>query len=245
MKGIDKVVDRIIARRTEVPENRGLLVAISGIDASGKGYVAAQIEAHLGQRAIASAVINVDGWLNLPDKRFDAEAPAERFYQDAIRFDQFFSELVIPLRDHRSVYLEADFVEETAKKYRKHIYDFKNVDVILVEGIFLFKREYRRLFDLAIWVDCSFPTVLARAIERAQEGLTPARTIAAYDSIYFPAQEIHFNKDNPRLTADLIYDNDPYANQLAIWLSTSPELNAFRSQPSLAEQYSDSQVPEF
>ena len=85
--------------------------------------------------------------------------------------------------------------------------------MILVEGIFLFKREYRRLFDLAIWVDCSFPTALARALERSQEGLPPAKTIAAYGTIYFPAQEIHFNQDNPRATADLIYDNDPYAIQ--------------------------------
>lgn len=149
----------------------------------------------------------------MADKRFDAEAPAERFYEGAIRFDQFFSELVMPLRDHRSVYLEADFVDETAKEYRKHVYSFKNVPVILVEGIFLFKREHRRLFDLAIWVDCSFPTALARALERSQEGLPPAKTIAAYWTTYFPAQEIHFNQDNPRATADLIYDNDHCAIQ--------------------------------
>jgi uridine kinase len=209
--GIDEVVDRILDRRAEVPENRSLLVGISGIDGCGKGFIAAQIEARLVQRAVASAVINVDGWLNLPDKRFDGSAPADRFYESAIRFDELFSDLVIPVRDQKSVYLIADFVEETAKQYRKHIYNFRNVDVILMEGIFLFKREYRRLFDLAIWVDCSFQTALARALERAQEGLPPAKTIAAYVTIYFPAQEIHFNQDNPRATADLIYDNDPYA----------------------------------
>ena len=209
--GIDEVVDRILDRRASVPENRSLLVGISGIDGCGKGFIARQIEARLAQRAVASAVINVDGWLNLPDKRFDRNAPAQTFYERAIRFDEFFSDLVIPLRDQRSVYLVADLVEETAKQYRKHIYNFRNVAVILVEGIFLFKREYRRLFDLAIWVDCSFPTALARALERSQEGLPPAKTIAAYGTIYFPAQEIHFKQDNPRAAADLIYDNDPYA----------------------------------
>ncbi len=210
MVGIDEVVNRILDRRAEVPENRSVLVGISGIDGCGKGYIAGQIEAHLAQRAVPSAVINVDGWLNLPDKRFSPSAPAETFYQSAIRFDQFFSELLIPLRDQKSIYLIADFVEETARQYRKHVYDIKSVGVTLVEGIFLFKQAYRSLFDLAIWVECSFATALARAIERGQEGLTPANTIAAYETIYFPAQRIHFERDDPRVTADLILDNDFY-----------------------------------
>jgi len=78
----------------------------------------------------------------------------------------------------------------------------------LVEGIFLFKPQYRKYFDLAIWIDCSFPTALARAIDRAQEGLSPANTIAAYDTIYFPAQRIHLAQDKPRENADLIFEND-------------------------------------
>ena len=78
----------------------------------------------------------------------------------------------------------------------------------LIEGIFLFKPQYRKHFDLAIWIDCSFPTALARAIDRAQEGLSPANTIAAYDTIYFPAQRIYLAQDKPRENADLIFEND-------------------------------------
>ena len=132
------------------------------------------------------------------------------FYENAIRLDQFFSQLVLPLRNRRSVHLVADFVEETASDYRKHTYDYKDVSVILVEGIFLFKPPYRKHFDLAIWIDCSFPTALARAIDRAQEGLSPANTITAYDTIYFPAQKIHLTQDKPRENADLIFENDIY-----------------------------------
>lgn len=211
MADIDEVVDRIVARRAQVPENRSLLVGISGIDGCGKGFIARQVEARLAQRAVASTVINVDGWLNLPDKRFDRSEPARTFYESAIRFHEFFSELVIPLRCQKSIYLVADFVDETARNYRKHVYDIKNVRIILVEGIFLFKQPYRSLFDLAIWIECSFATALARAIERGQEGLTPAKTIAAYETIYFPAQRIHFERDGPRATADLVLDNDSYS----------------------------------
>jgi uridine kinase len=211
MSGIEEVVRKIIERRAKIPDTRSLLVGVSGIDGCGKGYLATQLQAHLALRGIIPAILNVDGWLNLPQKRFDQSAPAVNFYENAIRLDQFFTQLVLPLRDQRSIYLEADFVEETASNYRKHTYDYRDVSVILVEGIFLFKPEYRRYFDLAIWIDCSFPTALARAIHRAQEGLSPAHTIAAYDTIYFPAQRIHLAQDKPRENADLIFENDIYA----------------------------------
>src|ERR1044071_7417598 len=208
MSNLDETVREILARRANVPDSRSLLVGVSGIDGCGKGYLAAQLQAHLALRGVIPAILNVDGWLNLPQKRFDQGAPAENFYENGIRLDQFFSQLVLPLRDRRSVHLVADFVEETASDYRKHTYDYRDVSVILVEGIFLFKPKYRKHFDLAIWIDCSFPTALARAIDRAQEGLSPANTIAAYDTIYFPAQRIHLAQDKPRENADLIFEND-------------------------------------
>jgi uridine kinase len=213
MTDIDQIANAILQKRQMLTSDRSLLVGISGIDGSGKGYLAAQLQAHLALRGVIPAVLNVDGWLNLPEKRFDQNAPAVNFYENAIRFDQFFSQLVLPLRDGRSIHLEADVVEEIASNYRNHTYHFKDVPVVLVEGIFLFKPQYRKYFDLAIWIDCSFPTALVRAIDRAQEGLSPANTIAAYERIYFPAQRIHLDQDKPRENADLIFENDIYTNK--------------------------------
>jgi uridine kinase len=213
MTDIDQIANAILQKRRMLTSDRSLLVGISGIDGSGKGYLAAQLQAHLALRGVIPAILNVDGWLNLPEKRFDQNAPAVNFYENAIRFDQFFSQLVLPLRDGRSIHLEADVVEEIASNYRNHTYHFKDVSVVLVEGIFLFKPQYRKYFDLAIWIDCSFPTALVRAIDRAQEGLSPANTIAAYERIYFPAQRIHLDQDKPRENADLIFENDIYTNK--------------------------------
>jgi uridine kinase len=210
MVDMDSLVARILRRRAVVPKNRSLLVGVSGIDGSGKGYVAQQLVARLALKSVAAANINVDGWLNLPDRRFYPNELAKHFYAHAIRFEELFDQLVIPLRNHRSVNVVADFAEETARTYRKHTYCFKNVDVLLLEGIFLFKRDHRKLFDLTIWIDCSFATALARALTRKQEGLSLAATIRAYDTIYFPAQKIHMEKDQPREAADLIFANDPY-----------------------------------
>jgi uridine kinase len=206
---IDQAWTEIRRKRQALPPARSLLAGISGIDGSGKGYLAAQIVAELqrhGQRAVA---INVDGWLNLPHERFGREHPAERFYEHAIRFEDMFAQLILPLKAHRSHDLVADFAEETAIAYRPHRYHFEDIDTIVVEGIYLYKRAYRAYFDLAFWVDCTFETALARALRRGQEGLPPDETIRAYQTIYFPASRIHFARDDPRASADFIIPNDP------------------------------------
>ena len=206
---MQQIVENICETRRQVPATRSVLVAISGIDGSGKGYVTAQILDSLKTKGLNAVVINGDGWLNLPDQRFNSHKPAEHFYLNAFRFQEMFTQLVLPLRDRRSISIEVDFVEETANDYRKHLYDFKDVDVILLEAIYLLQPDFISYYNLAIWIDCSFETALERALARGQEGLTPQETVKAYQTIYFPAQEIHFQKDNPRSLATVIINNDP------------------------------------
>lgn len=183
-----------------------MLVGISGIDASGKGYVTAKLADAL-TRKFKLAVLNVDGWLNLPHVRFNDNNPGVHFYHHALRLDDMFDQLVLPLKHNRSVRMTADFAEETASIFRSQEYVFDEIDIILLEGIFLFKLQHLHHFDLKIWIDCSFERALTRAVARSQEGLLPAETRYAYAKYYFPAQRIHFETDDPQSSADVIYPN--------------------------------------
>lgn len=212
MLGAGATGEKILEVRSRIPENRCALIAVTGIDASGKGYVAARIAGRLRARGTRVALINIDGWLNLPHIRFNEANPAEHFYENAIRFEEMFNRLIFPLRDRHSLCIEMDFAEETATAYRRQAYQFENIDVILLEGIYLLKRAFQRHYDLSFWIDCSFETALERALARGQEGLPPQETVKAYRTIYFPAQEIHCLRDHPRAAANAIINNDPRLN---------------------------------
>jgi len=209
MRDLRSTTEEILRRRRRLPASRALLVGISGIDGSGKGWVSARVEAALREAGEAPVGINADGWLNLPSRRFDPRDPANHFYEHALRLEEAFSEVILPLRDRRSCDRVADFAEETATEFRRHRYRFEDVGVILFEGIFLFKRQFRPWFDLACWVECTFETALERALSRGQERLPANETVRAYETIYFPAQRIHFERDEPRSSADLLIHNDP------------------------------------
>jgi uridine kinase len=184
-------------------------VGLSGIDGSGKGFVAGELCRELERADLRVALLNVDGWLNLPAVRFSRQDPAEHFYHHALRLEEMFADLVLPLREHRTHRLIAQHAEETGTAYRECLYEFRDIDVVLVEGIFIYKRAHRSYFDLAVWIDCSFETALERALRRGQEGLPPAETIAAYETIYFPAQRLHCRRDQPRRLAHGVLVNDP------------------------------------
>lgn len=210
MASIDGAVVSILGKRALVPAQRALLVAVSGIDSSGKGYVTEQIVSRLVQHRPGVVSVNIDGWLHLPDRRFSAERPAEHFYENGIRFREMFEQLVLPLKEKRSVRIEAELADATnASQYRKHLYNFKEVDIVVLEGIFLLKRAFRGHYDLAVWVECTFETALERALRRGQEGLSAEETVRDYERVYFPAQRLHLAKDDPRGAADLIIKNDP------------------------------------
>ena len=209
MSNVQCIVEKICETRRHVPAHRSVLVAISGIDGCGKGYITAKILDSLKTRKLNAVAINGDGWLNLPERRFNSHNPAKHFYVNAFRFREMFTQLILPLRARRSITVEVDFVEETASNYRKHLYEFNDVDVILLEAIYLLQPDFISYYDFAVWIDCSFETALKRALARGQEGLPPQETVKAYQTIYFPAQEIHFQRDNPRSLATAIINNDP------------------------------------
>src|SRR4051794_2467483 len=209
MSELKLVAEAILNKRTSVLPTESVLAAVSGIDGCGKGYVTARLVAELQRLGVHAVAINVDGWLNLPAKRFNADRPAEHFYQHAIRFEEMFKQLIVPLKRDRSIRAEMDFAEETAQAYRPHTFEFKDVDVIVLEGIYLLKRAFLHHYDWTMWVECSFETALERALQRGQEGLPPEETVRAYQTTYFPAQEIHFRVDEPQAAADLVWVNDP------------------------------------
>lgn len=205
---MNNLLNQIFSKVKEMPIERSLLVGISGIDAGGKGFITGKLADKVRRKGFRAAIINVDGWLNLPHIRFNPNNPAENFYHHAIRFEEMFEKLILPLRTNRSINLTADFAEETATKFRKHEYLYRDIDILLLEGIFLFKNEFKNYFDLRIWIECSFETALNRAVARSQENLSAEETAKTYETIYFPAQKIHFAKDKPRESADIIFDND-------------------------------------
>lgn len=201
------LVEKILKKRSKVRLDRSVLVAVSGIDGSGKGYITEKIVAETNKQGIRAIAINIDPWLAPPEERFNSENPGKHFYHHAFQFDEIFQTLVCPLQENRAINLTKMLTGQLGTPFIQ-TYDFQNVDVIVLEGIFLLKRSLRHYYDLAFWIECSFETALERALQRNQEDLPPELIMRDYHTIYFPAQRFHFAVDFPLQAADATYVND-------------------------------------
>ncbi len=215
---LQDVVDELMACRRTVPTQRSVLAAVSGIDAGGKGYFTERLVLALKNQGVRAVAINVDAWLNIG--RFapsDALGPPEHYYNNSIRFEEMFAGTVFPLRDRRSLHVEIDYAEEISKEYERRTFQYQDVEIIILEGIYLLKRAFQAYYDLSIWIDCGFETALERALARGQEGLPPDEVIRDYRDIYNPAQKLHFHRDDPKGFATLLVNNDAQLREVS-WL---------------------------
>lgn len=75
------------------------------------------------------------------------------FYERAFRWSEFFTMLLDPLARLGSIdrTLEMRRLDDDSLFLKR--YHFHDVTMVLVEGIFLFRREYLDRYDLRIWID--------------------------------------------------------------------------------------------
>lgn len=207
MIDIQDLANSILQKQSELSVDKAFLVAVSGIDGSGKGYITEKLITALNHQNFHAVSINLDAWHKLPSERFNSENPAQHFYHNAFHFDTLFQQLILPLKNQRMINLTTVLTGIIGLP-ETYNYQFENVDVIVLEGIFLLKRSLQHFYDFKIWIDCSFVTALERATQRNQEDISPEQIIEDYQRIYFPAQKVHLAIDNPKSIADVIYIND-------------------------------------
>lgn len=161
--------------RKALREERTLIVGISGIDASGKSHLSREWRNGLIALGVHTRVASIDDWQHPAEVVYSDIDPGGHFYRHGFRFEDLLNAEVRPRRQGR----------------------LRDVEVLLVEGIFLFQEGVAEAFDQRIWVECSFERGMERAVARAQEGLGPAETVKAYEKTYYPAQRVHFERDKP------------------------------------------------
>ena len=205
---IDVLAERLAGRaRARARSSGSLLVALSGIDGSGKGYTAGLLRQALESQGTHTALLHADDWLRPPRQRFGSPPSARHFYENAFSFDAMFAEVVTPLRRDGHIDTTVTLGGQSGL-LRRTTYRFPDVDVVLLEGIFLLRRELLPSYDRTIWIDCTFATALERALQRNQEGLSPEQLEHEYRNIYFPAQHHHAIRDAPRERAGIVVLND-------------------------------------
>ena len=164
------------------------VIGINGLDCAGKTTLSFQLREHLRGQNTEVSLLHVDD--------FNDSVFQDSFYRryvtngvSAVELDNYYNRSIC-YSDLKEAILVGSI----------------ETNVLLVEGVFLYKPVLRELFTFKIFVDVDPQTATERyAKRRTQVGDT--RPLAVMSDIWIPAFERYAKENNPRAISDMVIDS--------------------------------------
>ncbi len=212
---IDYLASRIIKNQRPHP----IRVAIDGPDVAGKSTLAQELTAPLQARGLPVIRASIDGFHNPARIRHKRGfTSAEGYYHDSFNCQALIESLLAPLGPSGSRrYLPAIFDYRTDSELRILIRVAQENNVLLFDGVFLLRSELMQYWDMTIFVEANFETILTRA-EQRDGGLfgSVEEVRKRYEQRYIPGQELYYAECRPKERAEIVIDNNDPSNPVVI-----------------------------
>ncbi len=204
------------------------LIAVDGIDGSGKSVLAAQLAQAAADAGIGAVVLAVDDFRRPVDWRRPDRSEADIYYDDY--YD-------LPLLD-RCLHSFADGVASVEIPVfdagSERIDGFRTIDyagalVVIVEGVFALRLSAVAAHAALIYLRTGFPEARRRIVARdTARGRAIDDVTHRISARYFPCQERYLRDFDPLTRADIIVDNEQVPSRHVA------RFNPDRLQPAMA-----------
>jgi uridine kinase len=180
------------------------LVAVDGVDGSGKTTFAQQLATRYAECGRTAHVVHLDDFLNPRAVRYQLgrDSP-EGFFRDTYDLSTFTTNVLEPLRHEgsRSIVCRA-FDHRTDQPVHEDPTVVAANAVVIVEGMFLHRDELADVWDMSVFLDVPFAVSVARMAER--DGTSPDDPSVGR---YVDGQRIYLTACNPSRRATHLVAN--------------------------------------
>jgi uridine kinase len=184
-------------------KDRALVVGVNGIDCSGKTTFAKALEGYLKTKGHPTQIIAIDDFLNPKTIRYSGSNPADNYYNKSFNTKKLIEKLLKPISEKINVAARLKSVDPKTDKYNVLKRYIINADtIVILEGVFIYKKDTAPYIDYKIYLDVPFGECLNRAIARDS-----AEIYTRYDAKYLPAQDKYIKECAPASQSDLVIDN--------------------------------------
>ena len=197
------------------------LVAVDGVDGSGKTSFAARLASAIQNRPVI--VIHADDFLNpAPVRHAKGRASPEGFWEDTYNYSAMRDRLLAPLGPNGDGwYSPASYDAATDRMAQVEPVRAPSDALVVVEGMFLHRDELVSNWDASVFLDVPFIETAARMAVRNGSNPDPEHPTMRR---YVGGQRLYFDAARPWERATFVVDNsDPTAPKVI----HSHEVSAF------------------
>lgn len=207
------IVEHIINKIKQTKKSKPIIIAFDGVDTSGKTTLADAIDLSMRKQNVFEPIrVQIDRFHNPKEIRTQkGDLSPEGFFYDSFNLSAIYENIINPIKTGTKTIITGIYdyrIEQHIEEYRIPI---NNNSVILFDGIFMHRDELYKNWDLSIFLDISFETVLKRAIKRDIDLFSSEENIKKrYLCRYIPGEEIYLNSCNPKKRAHIVIDNNNF-----------------------------------
>ncbi len=185
--------------------DKTLLVCVDGLGGAGKSTISEKLYSALQSDGYNVTLLHIDHFIHPRAIRYnDRYAPWECYYYLQWRYEYLLNEVLLPLKSGSSVNKNIELYDLEQDSYILESLNIPMGSIVIVEGIFLQRKELDGVFDLKAYVDVPEEIRLERVLKR--DGYIGDREAIRekYESRYFPAEHFYITEYAPADKADIV-----------------------------------------
>jgi len=162
----EKIAEYIINYQKDKP----IIIAFDGVDTSGKTVMANNVYKILRDNNKNAVRVSIDKFHNPKEIRLQkGELSPEGYFYDSFNINKIFEYIINPIKNNGEYIIPGIYDYKTEKEVTPEKIKIENNLIILFDGIFMNRDELHNIWDISIFLDVSFKTVMKRAIIRDKD----------------------------------------------------------------------------
>ncbi|MCA1064168.1 kinase [Rossellomorea sp. AcN35-11] len=180
-----------------VEKGQRVILGIDGLSRSGKTTFVTKMEQHLRRNTIPVCIFHMDDFITDRKRRYNT-GHEEWFEYYHLQWDaewitdHLFSELKVAGELNLLIY------DESSDSHKEKVVNLPDTSLIIMEGVFLQREEWRAFYDHVIYLDCP----REKRFQREKNGTQ--QKIEKFQKRYWKAEEYYMKTVAPKERADLV-----------------------------------------
>ena len=201
MLEITDIYEKII---NSININATPIIGIDGLGGAGKSTISEKMCLIFKENDYHTVLLHIDDFIHVREVRYNDEYPDWQCYYDLQWRYDYFLDVINEIKNSGREYIDIELYDKDNDTYFNQRFEVGQKTIVIVEGIFLQKKEYNNIFDYMIYIDIPEKERLNRVLKRDTYIGDEKQIIEKYENRYFPAEHRYMKEYQPERNADLV-----------------------------------------